>query len=140
MIVIFVGAVLVFKQLQYTTFQKVYSNDIPGIDSVEKIVLTAYDLSGELPEREESITVEEEGTITKLMGDFEKIELKKRPDMEPYYKEFSVEILAANEIEENHILTKKVLFDLDEKCLNNYEIVSSTDHLQTIESLFEQAD
>ncbi|MFD1039713.1 hypothetical protein ACFQ3N_15100 [Virgibacillus byunsanensis] len=74
------------------------------------------------------------------------MELKK---VEGYYKyrDYILQIVTTNQVKEDHYSTESIYIDLDNGYINisegypgSYEVVSDTNHLQTIESLVENEE
>jgi len=99
--------------------------------------INTYDFSGNMPERKASVTIEEEEIIERILEDFSGLELKKDYDIQNIYRDYQIEIVVTNQIKEKHFSTTIIRFDLDKNYVNDYQIVSETNHLKTIEYLVE---
>ncbi|MRG86078.1 hypothetical protein [Salinibacillus xinjiangensis] len=136
LIVIF-GIYFIKDQLKYTTFQDLVSDKLDEQSIVESITITTQDLSEGLPKREKSIEIEDEKKIDRILKDFKEVELKKEEDVHSVFREYYIEILVTNEVDDDHLIMEELAFGLDEDYLGQYKIINETKHLKTVEELIE---
>lgn len=138
-IIVIFGTLFIVDQMQYTTFQKLVSDQLNEESIVESISITINDVSesGGLPVRVARVKIEDEEIIKRILQDFSDMELKKDVDARYTGRDYSVRILTTNEVKENFLETSSISLDLDDYYVNEYEIVNETDHLKTIELLVE---
>ncbi|MFA9558229.1 hypothetical protein ACERII_13050 [Evansella sp. AB-rgal1] len=93
-----------------------------------RMTIWTYDISSDFPEPKSHATTFDEEIIQKVLDDFSGMELKFNDDMRrEYEKEYCIEITSHNSFS----------FYVDDHYLNQYEILTDTNHLQTIRSLVE---
>lgn len=129
---------LIYDQLKYTTFEKLVSAKLHEETVVRDISITIYDLSSDegFPERKATVTIDDVDLMNRILEDFSGIELKKNLNAQgEYMKEFEVKILTTNLKDDQYYLTNYLMLSLGEQFLNEYEIVSETNHLKTIKEL-----
>lgn len=138
-IIVIFGTLFIVDQMQYTTFQKLVSDQLNEESIVESISITINDVSesGGLPVRVARVKIEDEEIIKRILQDFSDMELKRDVDARYTGRDYSVRILTTNEVKENFLETSSISLDLDDYYVNEYEIVNETDHLKTIELLVE---
>lgn len=138
-IIVIFGTLFIVDQMQYTTFQKLVSDQLNEESIVESISITINDVSesGGLPVRVARVKIEDEEIIKRILQDFSDMELKKDVDARYTGRDYSVRILTTNEVKENFLETSSISLELDDYYVNEYEIVNETDHLKTIELLVE---
>ena len=138
-IIVIFGTLFIVDQMQYTTFQKLVSDQLNEESIVESISITINDVSesGGLPVRVARVKIEDEEIIKRILQDFSDMELKKDVDARYTGRDYSVRILTTNEVKENFLETSSISLELDDYYVNEYEIVNKTVHLKTIESLVE---
>lgn len=129
-------------QLKYTTFQEVVSKQLNEDTIVRMIKIDIHDPSKEWRARTAWTTIEDEKIIEQILDDFSKIELIKR-DIDYRIEQnvkYRVRIILTNQAGYKHSSTETLIVSLDEDHLisdNYYEIINTTDHLNTIESLID---
>lgn len=135
-IVVVLAIVGLFYMHQFTNFEKLVSHQLNEDTVVRHITIDVNDPNERYRDRVATLTVEDEDTIEQILTDLSKLELKRDPDSRTFVRKFHVRILTTYE-EETHLVTRYLGLDLDENYLNEYEIISDTDHLQTIKTLWE---
>ncbi|WP_175990560.1 hypothetical protein [Bacillus sp. Marseille-Q1617] len=134
------GAFIIVHQSTYTTFPDLYDKTLKEDSVIDAIKIRVYDPSNEVLETNESKTIEEQDTIERLMDDFSKIELKKAEGMPRDLYKYHVEIIVTNQVGEDRYLTKVIHVRLDQKSLDDYKIISDTNHLKTVQTLVGSKD
>ncbi|MCD8510183.1 MAG: hypothetical protein LRY73_10145 [Bacillus sp. (in: Bacteria)] len=135
-IVVVVIIVGLFYMNQFTNFEKLVSHQLNEDTVIRQITIDVNDPNERYRERVATLTVEEEDTIEQILADLSQLELKRDPDSRVFVRKFHVRILTTND-EDTHLVTRYLALDLDDNYLNEYEIISDTDHLQTIRALWE---
>lgn len=125
-------------QIQYTTFEDLYSDLLNNDSEIERIRLTVYNPSDSLiSDRIKDVTIRDEKIINRILDDFKSMELKKEEDPPTGTRKYDVRFVVTKEVETNLYRTEYISFNLNEDFLSNYEIISDTNHLETIKSLEE---
>lgn len=137
--IVSVGAVFLAYQMNHTTFQAVVSDHLHENSTVRNISISTNDLTGDFPEREARATIEDEAIIEKILEDFSEIELR-TSNHSRGLKDYSIHITITNEVKDNYLVTNTLTLEMDDTYLDQYEIISDTNHLQTIESLVEREE
>lgn len=132
--VLIFGTVIFVEQLKYTTLPELYSDQLNEDSEVKSISIS---VNRNVPEKTRRLTIEKEETIDRIIEDLSTIELRKDEDIHGYDRDYHVEIIVKNQIEEKHFSTTSVQLYLDNNYLNEYKIVSETNHLEAIEELIE---
>jgi hypothetical protein len=135
--VLIIGTVVVINQMKYTTLFDLYSDQLNEDSDVKSVSITINELSGNMPKRLGRVTIEDKKMIEQILADFSGIKLKKDEDIQHHYRDYHLDIVVTNQIEEDHFSTTTIRLDLDKDYVNDYKIVSETEHLKTIESLVE---
>jgi hypothetical protein len=136
MVFLIIGSTIAINQTKYTTLLKLYSNQLNESSVVESISITVQEPSEYVPKNVRSVTIENKEVIEKILGDFSTIELKEE-DVQHLYRNYYIVIVVTNQIEEDHFSTTSIHLNIDKNYMNNYKIISKTNHLKTIESLVE---
>lgn len=137
MAILIIGSIIVLNQTKFTTLLKLYSHQL-NEDSVVKSVSISINVQAEnRPDIIRSVTIEDKKIIEQIIDDFSGIELKEDDDIKQIFRDYQVEIVVTNQIEENHFSTTTIHLDIDKNYVNEYKIISETNHLKTIESLAE---
>ncbi|WP_100011846.1 SdpI family protein [Lentibacillus sediminis] len=134
------GTIFIINQSKYTTFQELVSDQLNEESTVQEISITISDLSGDMPERKASVTIEDEEIMDQIIEDFSDIELKEQSNLHVLDRKYRIRIRSTNEVEENFLKTDSLTLCVDNDYINEYEIVNETDHLKTIESLVENEE
>ncbi|QKY70702.1 DUF4181 domain-containing protein [Lentibacillus sp. CBA3610] len=129
--------------MKHTTFQDVVSEQLHEETEVNSITIRINDLSERIPQTKARVTIEDKETIGRILEVFSEMELKQDDGLHEFRK-YNVTIETTNQVAEDHFETKGLRVELDENYANisasshgRYEIVSGTNHLQTIEELVE---
>ncbi|RHW39029.1 hypothetical protein D1B31_13785 [Neobacillus notoginsengisoli] len=128
--VLVMAAVILVSMTQYTTFSKLYSDELNENSVVKSVTIRA-----KMPENSQTITIENKEDIERILGDLSGIKLKKENDITFHEKGYHVEMIVTTQIKKNHTSTERVLLELGNDYLDHYKIISESDHLKTIESL-----
>jgi hypothetical protein len=137
MAVLIIGSVIVINQSKYTTLLEVYSQQLNEASDVKSVSITIQEPSENVPEKIKRVTIEKKEFIERILEDFSGIELKKEDDIQHLYRDYYIEIVVTNEIEDDHFSTTTINLNIDRNYVNEYRIISKTNHLKTIESLVE---
>ncbi|MGD7023195.1 hypothetical protein ACQCVK_11415 [Rossellomorea vietnamensis] len=140
MAVLVIGVSFAVQQLKYTTFPELYDKTLKEDSVIEEITIRVYDPSNDSLETSASKVIEEQDTIERLMNDFSKIELKKEDGMASEFYQYHVDIIVKNQAGPDRYLTKVINIKLDQDYLNDYKVISGTNHLKTLQSLFSGED
>jgi hypothetical protein len=133
------GLFLFVDHLKYTTFTDLYEREINEDSEVERITITVNQLSEQnSPEGRETVTIEDQEIIQRILDDFSQIELKKDETARGQFREYDIRFVTTNEVREEQLVTEYVDVGLDQFYLNDYKIISETDHLETIQLLVER--
>jgi hypothetical protein len=135
MAILIIGILIFLNQTKYTTLLELYSDQLNEDSVVKSISISINEQSGNMSDKIRSVTIEDEEIIERILEDFSNIELKKEDDIQHLYREYHIVIIVTNKIEEDHLKTTTIGMDLDKNYLDNYRIISETNHLKTIESL-----
>jgi hypothetical protein len=135
MAVLIIGSVIIINQTKYTTLLEVYSHQLNKASDVKSISITIQEPSENVPDVIRSVTIEKKEVIERILEDFSTIELKKNDDIQHLYRDYYIEIIVTNEIEEDHFSTTTINLNIDKDYVNDFKIISETNHLKTIESL-----
>jgi hypothetical protein len=130
-----IGSILFIEQTKYTTLMELYTNQINENSAIKSVTITVFDKQKKIPDFNSSVTIEDEIVINRIIDDLASVKLKKDKDTPTLHGEYHINIAVSNEIEEDHFSLTSVGFDISSKYVNNYAIISDTDHLKTIESL-----
>ena len=139
MIIVVFGTILLFNQMQYTTFQKLVDDQLNEKTIVQSMSIHVDDLSGEVPISKAYVTIKDEKIIKQILNDLSDIKLKKEQNPASYFKEYRLSIITTNQ-KEKYALTERLELLLDNEYLNNYKIVSESNHLKTIKSLIDNKE
>ncbi|MGF2615006.1 hypothetical protein FZC84_09160 [Rossellomorea vietnamensis] len=134
------GASLTVQQSKYTTFLELYDKTLKEESVIEAINIRVYDPSNDFLEPKASKSIEDQDTIESIIDDLSKIDLKKEEGMSRDSYKYHVEIIVKNQAEEDRFLTRVIDIKLDENALNDYKIISSTNHLKTLKAIFAGED
>ncbi|WP_164670117.1 hypothetical protein [Virgibacillus doumboii] len=135
------GTIFLVDQMKYTTFTELYSDEINDDSILEKATLTVYERADDhFPKRKAELEIEDKEIMEDLFQDFSKLELKKDENLDDPFRIYSIRFVSTNKIKENTYESEFVTLDLNSNYLENYEIVSDTDHLKTIGSLVENEE
>ncbi|UTR08987.1 hypothetical protein MM300_13715 [Evansella sp. LMS18] len=132
-IILILGTSLIINQMQYTTFQELYSDQLNEDSDIRSISVAVNDLSVRTPETAARTTIEDESLIGDILNDFQKIELRK--DNDAGIRKYTIGVTVNNQVKENFSRTTTIYIEMDDEYLNEYKIVSAKKHLETIESL-----
>jgi hypothetical protein len=138
MVFLIIGSTIAINQTKYTTLLKLYSNQLNESSVVESISITVQEPSEYVPKNVRSVTIDNKEVIEKILGDFSTIELKEE-DVQHLYRNYYIVMVVSNQIEEDHFSTTSIHLNIDKNYMNKYKIISKTNHLKTIESLFKDA-
>ncbi|MBP1970240.1 hypothetical protein J2Z83_002358 [Virgibacillus natechei] len=138
--IVVVGTIFIVYQSKYTTFQELVSNQINEENTVRDISITINDLSSDIPERKASVTIGDEEITERILEDFSEVELREDQEARPIDRKYRISIRTTNEIEENVLKTDSFTLSVNDNYIDDYEIISETDHLKTIESLVESEE
>lgn len=136
MVVLIIGTVIFVNQLKYTTFSDLYSNQLNDDTIVESISINIYDLDY-IPERKASVEILDEEIIEQILVDLSGLKLKRDYNIQNYGREYEVEIVVTNQVDERNLSKTTISLDMNENYVNEYQVISVTNHLRTIESLVE---
>jgi hypothetical protein len=138
MAVLIIGSVIVFNQTKYTTLLELYSNQLNEDSVVKSVSITIQEPSENVPEKIRRVTIEKKEVIEQILEDFSGIELKEDDDIQQVIRDYQIELVVTNQIEEDHFSTTTTIHsDIDKNYVNDYRIISETNHLKTIESQVE---
>jgi hypothetical protein len=135
MAVLISGSIIAIIQTKYTTLFDLYSNQLNESSVVESLSISIQEPSEYVPEKFRKVTIEKKEVIERILEDFSKIELKEDNDVPNLYRDYYIEIIVTNQIEVDQFSTTSINLNLDKKYMNDYRIISETNHLKTIESL-----
>lgn len=139
MVVLIIGTLIFVNQLKITTFSDLYSNQLNDDTIVESISINIYDLDY-MPERKASAKIEDEEIIEQVLVDLSGLKLKRDYNIQDYYREYEVEIIVTNQVDERSLSKTTIRLDMNENYVNEYQVISGTNHLRTIESLVESVE
>lgn len=131
------GSIFFVYQMKYTTLMELYSEQLNEDSVVKSVSITINEPSENIPERIRSVTIEKEEIIDKILEDFSGIELKKDDDIQHLHRDYQIELVVTNQIKKDHFSTTTIHLNLDKNYVNDYRIISKSNHLITIESLVE---
>ena len=141
---IVVGALLLWRILVFTTFEKAVADQLNEDTVIESITISLYQFPEGYQERKAVTTIEDEELIRIILEDFSDLKLKKIERPKNINMKYSLSIITTNEVAENHLSTEKLYLRFDENFITisngyyqHFEIVNDTDHLKTIKSLIE---
>lgn len=137
MAVLIIGSVIVLNQTKYTTLLELYSNQLNEDSVVKSVSITIQEPSENVPEPIRGVTIEKKEVIERILEDLSVIELKEDDDIQQVFRDYQIEVVVTNQIEEDHFSTTTIHLDIDKNYVNDYRIISDTNHLKTIESLVE---
>ncbi|MGD6966051.1 hypothetical protein ACQCVP_06450 [Rossellomorea vietnamensis] len=140
MTVLVIGVFFAVQQSKYTSFPELYNKILKEDSVIEEINIRVYDPSNDSLEPSASKVIEDQDTIEGLMNDFSKIELKKEDGTAREFYQYHVGIIVTNQAGEDRFSTKVINIKLDQDYLNDYKVISSTNHLKTLEALFSGED
>ncbi len=135
--VLIVGTVIFIEQSKYTTLFDLYSKQLNKDTVVKSVSISVNDFSEDIPEILKSVTIQDDEIIHEIIEDLSSIKLKRDDNIPQLFRDYRIEFIVTNEIEEKHFETTTIRLDLSENYVNNYKIISKTNHLRTIESLVE---
>jgi hypothetical protein len=134
------GTIYLADQMKYTTFTKLYSKQINEGSVLESVTITVNELIDGIPKGKMQTTIKDEEVIEQIIGDLSELELKKEDHPDDIFLKYEVRFVSTNKIKEDTYQSEFVGVDLDDNYLNNYEIVSDTNHLKAIESIVENKE
>ncbi|MCM3488212.1 hypothetical protein M3689_02695 [Alkalihalophilus marmarensis] len=132
---IVLSGIIIVNQAPYTSFSAEFSNHINQNSTIDKIEISAYTTAGDHDDEGISITVFEEDTIERILSDLDQMTLKETRHYE-HPLEYSITFFITNEIGDRQYQTKTTTYYMNETYFDQYEITSDSNHLQTIEYLF----
>ncbi len=135
MTLLVLGGFITVNLLTYTTFPELYEETLTEDSVIDSIKIRVHDPSSDELYKHASKAIEDPDIIERLMNDFSKIELKKEDHSPQDYYQYHVEIAVTNQVGTDHYLTKVLHVKLDEHFLDDYKIISNTNHLKTIQTL-----
>jgi hypothetical protein len=138
MVVLIISSLIVVNQMKYTTLAEHYSEQLNEDTVVESISITIMEAPWDMPRESRSILIEQKDIINQILEDISNIELKKDDDIQLLDGKFQVKMIVTNQISEDHFKTTTIHLDLDENFVNDFRIISKTNHLKTIASLFDE--
>ncbi|QOY34981.1 hypothetical protein AWH56_020035 [Anaerobacillus isosaccharinicus] len=138
--VVLVAVFFLVNHMQYTTFPKLVSNQLNEKSQIRDMTITINDNSNGYRDIEASVTIEDEEIIEQILTDFESLKLKR--DINHRFREhnFTLSILVTNETKKHVYNTSSQTLYIDDDYINNYRILSATNHLKTIEALIENEE
>jgi hypothetical protein len=129
------AAFITVHQSKYTTFQELYDKTLKEDSVIDAIKIRVYDPSSDFSG---SKTIKKQDSIRRIMDDFSKMKLKKDADNTREFYQYHLEIIVTNQVEEDRYLTKIIHLKLDQNFLNNYKIISDTNHLESMQTLLDE--
>lgn len=138
--VILVAVFFLVNHMQYTTFPKFVSDQLNEKSEIRDMTITINDNSKGYREREASVTIEDEEIIEQILADFEPLKLKRDISHRSSENKFTLSFLVTNETKKHVYNTSSLTLYIDDDYVNNYRILSATNHLKTIEALIENED
>jgi hypothetical protein len=123
---------MIWNQLQYTTFSKLYAKQLDEQTVVNSVSIYLLDDEGLRTKR---LVLEEQHLFEPILEDFSAVELKEADASPRYVLDYQIEIVVTNQLKDDHFSTSVIRFEVDEDYLDDYQIISETNHLQTIDSL-----
>lgn len=139
-LILIFGTMFFIEHLKFTTFEEFVSEHLTEESTVRNISITINDLSGQRPITAVRATIEDESVINDILEDFSEIELKKDENVRFLRKKYVVGITANNPVRENISRTTTLYLEMDSHYLEEYRIISESNHLKTIESLIESKE
>ncbi|WP_102275075.1 hypothetical protein [Cytobacillus massiliigabonensis] len=131
--VVVLGTILIFNQLKYTNFEKHFAKQLNEATIVPSITIYTVDHTGN---RQAHVTIKNENFINSILEDLSDVKLKKDNNLSNTFREYHLSILTTNEKEEI-TQTESFNLDLDSEYINNFKIISDSNHLKTIELLLD---
>lgn len=125
------GIILIFNHMRYTTFEKQFAKQLNEETIVPSITIYTFDPAGK---RKAHVTIKDEHIINRIKEDLSRVELKKDYNSSAIFRDYHLNILTTNQ-KENYTLTESFNFDMDGEYINQFKIISDSNHLKTIESL-----
>jgi hypothetical protein len=136
MVFLIIGSAIAINQTKYTNLIKVYSNQLNESSVVESISITVQEPTEYVPKNVRSVTIQNKEVIEKILEEFSSVELKEE-NIQHLYRSYYIVIVVTNQIEKGHFSTTSIHLNIDKNYMNNYKIISKTNHLKTIKSLVE---
>jgi hypothetical protein len=139
--IVFILVIFIFREIFiYKTIEEVLSGKVDEETEVKGIVVSIG--QDKWLKRKITPTMKDQETITNILDGFRNMELKKLGNMSNIDKfdlDYSLQIIAKNQVAEKHYSTKTVLLIFDENYLDvngiSYEIISDSNHTSVIEEL-----
>jgi hypothetical protein len=138
-VIVTIGVLLIIEFMKYTTFEKIYIHQLNEESIVENITIVEF-TDDHFPERYAHATIRDEEIIDDIIEDLTSMRLKKDTGEHSFLRDYYIRILTTNMTKDNYLLTDSFSFTLDDQHINDFEIVSDTNHLKTIEELVEDED
>lgn len=135
--ILIIATYFIIGQMQYTTFQEVYSDQLNEDTIIEGIYFTVREDESDTNKRRMArITLKNEEEIEKVLNDLSHIKLKKEFDTTPQFDtKYLITIIVTNKVREGVSQTEYISLKLGSDFLNHYLIVSESNHLKTLENL-----
>ncbi|GAE25386.1 hypothetical protein JCM9140_1377 [Halalkalibacter wakoensis JCM 9140] len=137
LLILVTATIFAIDQTRYSTFEELFEDQLHDDSTVKAMSIAINDISGQIPNTEVRATIEDESIIHAILEDFSELELKKDEDALYSDNRYTIAITINNEVREGVSRISDLYIDVDYHSLNGYEIISNTNHLQTIESLIE---
>ncbi|MUV38920.1 hypothetical protein JNUCC1_02792 [Lentibacillus sp. JNUCC-1] len=137
LLILVVGSIFLIPQALHTTFPDGVSDQLNEDSTVQAIIITINDVSGDRPVREEQVTIRDKDIIGHILEDLSDVELKEDRNAVVLGRKYHLNIRITNKVEDGYYKTSTLMVDVDQHYLNKYKIVNEPNHLETIESLVE---
>ncbi|WP_047985557.1 hypothetical protein [Ornithinibacillus californiensis] len=139
--IIFILFIFIFREIFiYKTIEEVLSGKIDEETEVKGIIVSIG--QNNWLKRKITPTIKDQETMTTILEGFRNMELKKlgnRSDIDRYDLDYSLQIIAKNQVAEKHYSTETVHLFFDENYLDvngvPYEIISESHHTDVIEEI-----
>ncbi|OEH93837.1 hypothetical protein [Bacillus solimangrovi] len=123
----------VMVEEDYTSFSKLYDDQLNEDAVIERVKITINDLVGDKREVAH-LQVKDNEIIAAILNDLSSLKLENERESRGK-REYEIKLIVANEVGEKQTSVSTIHFDLDANYFENHQIISESNHLKTIESL-----
>jgi hypothetical protein len=133
-LVVGVIAFFIWNQLKQTTFEDYFFDQLTKDTTITSISIAINEVDGHRAKIKARTTIEDTSLIQAIADDFTAVEMKESEEAS-IGKRYTVGMNLRSKVSDDHFQTSTLYFDVDHDFLNIFEITSSHNHLQTIESI-----
>jgi len=140
MISLILAGFFIMERSKYTTYD--FSDNLGEESKIERLTIRVK----ENPEEGfpgspvNKVEIKDQQMIERITDDLKSLKLKEEEHPDLFKRKYELEFVVTNKVEEEVYETEFVKLYLDENHLNGYEIISDSNHLETLKSLEENKD